>query len=167
MHVQKLENEIHDLQQYTRKDNLEIVGIPETKQENLLVVMEAVAKSINVDFKKEDLSIVHRMPTAKGSSSIVAKFSSRSKKIEWIAAARKMKGIKSTDICNKLPRSDVYVNEHLSPYYKRLLGKAKSLKINKKLTFVWVRDCKIFVKKSEHSRTKRIMNEEDLNEYNN
>ncbi|XP_039274997.1 ATP-dependent RNA helicase DBP3-like, partial [Nilaparvata lugens] len=63
-----------------------------------------------------------KMPTAKGSSSIVAKFSSRSKKIEWIAAARKMKGIKSTDICNKLPRSDVYVNEHLSPYYKRLLG---------------------------------------------
>ncbi|XP_039298036.1 uncharacterized protein LOC120354688 [Nilaparvata lugens] len=161
-HVQRLEKEIHDLQQYTRKDNVEIVGIPETHGENLLAVMDAVAKSLNVEFKKDDLSIIHRMPTAKGSTSIVAKFCSRQKKMQWITAARQKKGIKTTDVCDKLPPSNVYVNEHLSPYYKGLLGKAKNLKKDKKLAYVWVRDCKVFVKKTESSRTKRIMSDEDL-----
>ncbi|XP_039297926.1 uncharacterized protein LOC120354626 [Nilaparvata lugens] len=165
-HVRSLQQEIISLHQRSRIDNLEIVGIPETTGENLINVLERLSKPLKLNFKEEDVSVVHRVPTKKGDTSIIVKFTSRRKKAAWLAAAKLKKGIKLKEICNSPTDNQVYINEHLSPFFKRLFGKAKELRNKKKLMFVWIKDCKIFVKESKKSRTTRITCDEDLDIFN-
>ena len=46
-----------DLEQYTRKYNLEIVGIPDVEDEDLEDVVIKLARSIGADVESEDIDI--------------------------------------------------------------------------------------------------------------
>ena len=68
-----LEEKIHeinskhdDLEQYTRKYNLEIDGIPEVHGEDLEDVVIKLARSIDADVGPEDIDIVHRFKKVNG-----------------------------------------------------------------------------------------------------
>ena len=67
-----LEEKIHeinskhdDLEQYTRKYNLEIDGIPEVYDEDLEDVVIKLARSIDAGVRPEDIDIVHRFKKGK------------------------------------------------------------------------------------------------------
>ena len=57
-----LEDKNDDLEMYTRKYNLEIHGIPVTKEEDLEEIVIKVAESVGVDIDDDDIDIVHRLP---------------------------------------------------------------------------------------------------------
>ncbi|XP_022199701.2 uncharacterized protein LOC111056624 [Nilaparvata lugens] len=152
----KLEDEINFLHQRSRLDNIEITGIPLTDEEDIYEVLEAVARVIKVPHRLEDISIAHRVPNVKGTSNIVLKFVARKSKIAWLDAAKKKQGLKSTEIKSTLPDSHVFINEHLAPHNKKLLGLARNLKKQGKLAFVWVEDCKVLVRKDLSSQVERI-----------
>ncbi|KAK3752857.1 hypothetical protein QZH41_000329 [Actinostola sp. cb2023] len=57
-----LEDKDDDLEMYTRKYNLEIHGIPVTKEEDLEEIVIKVAESVGVDIDDDDIDIVHRLP---------------------------------------------------------------------------------------------------------
>ena len=56
-------NQIDDLEQYTRKRNLEIHGISESPEENLLEKIIKVGKALNVHIANNDIDICHRVAT--------------------------------------------------------------------------------------------------------
>ncbi|CAG4933533.1 unnamed protein product [Colias eurytheme] len=60
------------------------------------------------------------------------------------------------------PASSVHINEHLTPTNKQLLKKARDIKFNLNYTYLWIRDCKIFLRKNDKSKVVRIANESDL-----
>lgn len=162
----KLKRDINDLQQYSRLENLEIVGVPETKNENVYSVLESIAESIGIQFKSEEVSIAHRVPSAKNNiKPIVVRFTSRLTKMNWKLASKKKGRLCSSELKKNLPSSTIYINDHLTPYNKFILGKARKLKQNKKLSYVWVKETKILVRKEQDSPVKRIFSEEDLRQF--
>lgn len=158
-----LRNEINSLQQYTRRDNLEIGGFPETKNEDIYAIIEAIAKVIDVPFDRCHLSIAHRIPSAKGKARpIICKFISRINKIKWLAASKNKKQLHSTEINPLLPPSNIYINEHLTPFNKIILGRARELKRENKIAYVWVKESNIYIRVDQNSPAKRIIKEDDL-----
>ena len=63
---------LDDLEQYSRKNSLEIVGIPESIRENESAVLK-IANALNVQVKPEDIDICHRVKR-KRSSPIIVRF---------------------------------------------------------------------------------------------
>ncbi|KAG8250137.1 hypothetical protein J6590_108054, partial [Homalodisca vitripennis] len=41
-----------------------------------------------------------------------------------------------------------FINEHLTPHYKAVLGRARRLVKEKRLEFAWTRDFRVYVKKT-------------------
>ena len=56
-------NQIDDLEQYTRKYNLEIHGIAESPDENVAEKIIKLANVVNVHITNNDIDICHRMST--------------------------------------------------------------------------------------------------------
>ena len=54
-------NQIDNLEQYTRKHNLEIHGISETPEENIPEKIIKLGKILNVHVSNNDIDICHRM----------------------------------------------------------------------------------------------------------
>ena len=73
-----LRNEVHELQQYSRRKNVIISGIPETPNEDLYEILRRIIKVIECyDFSAYDISVVHRIPSKNKEgriSSIVVRF---------------------------------------------------------------------------------------------
>ena len=56
-------NQKDDLEQYTRKRNLEIHGISESPEENLLEKIIKLGNALNVHIANNDIDICHRVAT--------------------------------------------------------------------------------------------------------
>ena len=61
-------NKIDDLEQYSRKHNLEFHGIPESSQENLAEQIIKLGNVLNVPIRNNDIDICHRLPASKKSN---------------------------------------------------------------------------------------------------
>lgn len=159
----KYRNELNNLNQYSQIDNLEINGIPETQNENIYEILQCVAKKINVPFSRDQVSIAHRIPTLKDKiKPIICKFIQRQTKMKWLAAAKETRTIHTTDLHQRLAPGIVYINEHLTQLNKNILWRARELKKQGKIEFVWVKDSKLFVRENANSRTIRLINEEHI-----
>ena len=89
-------NEIDDLEQYTRKHNLEIHGIPEQTDENLaeqVIALGKAWKALNVTTRGEDIDICHRLVTGRNGSKprpIIVRFKSYLAKKELYGARKSL-----------------------------------------------------------------------------
>lgn len=80
-------------------------------------------------------------------------------KEDFLAAARQYKDLSLVHL--KYPEDgSIYVNDHLTLYNKSLLSKAKALAKEKKFRFVWVKHCKIFVRKAANVKSVIIIQTE-------
>lgn len=71
---------------------------------------------------------------------------------KWIATYRK----------KQLWKEKLYINEHLTKKNQTILYETKQNAKKKNFKFVWVRDCKILVRKNETSRIFTIRSLEDM-----
>jgi hypothetical protein len=160
--VNNLEREIGDIQQYSRNRNVELLGIPITKNEDVYEILSSVAGALGVPYNRNDISVAHRLPAPKGKTpSIVAQFISRSTRAVWINMA-KQKKIQTTDLAASLRPSPVFVVEHLTPQNRRLLGYAKACVREQLLAFAWSREGKIFVRKTADAPARRVFTSNDV-----
>ena len=96
-----LEEKIHemntkhdDLEQYTRKYNLEIDGIPEVHGEDLEDIVIKLARSIDADVGPEDIDIVHRFKKSKRQPNpIIVRFNNYYSKKEMYYGRRKLRKV--------------------------------------------------------------------------
>ncbi|KAG8316848.1 hypothetical protein J6590_040103 [Homalodisca vitripennis] len=49
-------------EQYSRMANIEIRDVPQTGDENLYAILEAISGALGVPFERQDISIAHRIP---------------------------------------------------------------------------------------------------------
>lgn len=158
-----MSRKIAELEQYSRLNNVEIRGVPCTQGEDCVAILKTVGEKIGCPVMPTDLDVVHRVPTAKGNNkNILARFTSRDKKTEFISKARKAKLCLSNINIASTPDSPVYVNEHLTPANKALFSKALELKKEKNWMFLWTANCQVWARKTEDSKVYRIYDEADL-----
>ncbi|KAH7937691.1 hypothetical protein HPB49_014809 [Dermacentor silvarum] len=116
----------------------------------------------NVDDKRADIERVHWVPTAKNETkkNVVVQFAQRQKRDSFVKNARR-KSLKCSDVGID-SRAAVFVNEHLGPELKRLLGRATARKHEVGWKHVWVREGKIFARQANGAPRIRILSGEDV-----
>lgn len=163
--VQILQGELNSQQQRDRIFNVEIVGVPETKNENLTEIILKLADRVNVKITASDIEHINRIqsrqPIPGRPRVVICKFRNRLHKDSIIAGARKLRGLMTSDI-NLPGQEKIYVNEHLTMYNKGLYKKCRDLAKIKQYNFVWIKNCRIYIRKNDISKHFFIDSEKDL-----
>lgn len=165
MQNEKLKSEINQREQRDRLLNIEIVGVPEYKEEDLYGILMQLGKHTSIDITRDDIIHINRVsPLSRlqgRPKNIVAKLRTRQLKDNLISRSKKCR-LTSADL--RLPGgvTPVFVNEHLTTYNKNLLKKTKELASFKKYQFVWTKNCRIYVRKAVTLPAVQIVGEEDL-----
>ncbi|XP_078346538.1 uncharacterized protein LOC144631837 [Oculina patagonica] len=170
--VSKLRNDLKatnsnldDLEQYTRKYNLEFHDFPEEDDENIAELIIKLGNLLNVKIAKGDIDICHRMAQnprfAHKPRPIIVRFRSYRAKKELYSARKQLRRI---DVNQVFPgTTQVFINENLTKSRRQLFGKARKAKDDKEWHSAWTIDGKIFIKRSVDERPIRILKAEDLN----
>ncbi|KAF9795652.1 hypothetical protein SFRURICE_017725 [Spodoptera frugiperda] len=104
-----------------------------------------------------------RLAEVEAKASGLMSFLNRYVKEDFIAAARAVKDLSTSHIGFQGTSQRVYINDHLSVEYKKLLSRVKILAKEKCYEFVWVKHGKIHVLKNANSKVIIIRKETDLN----
>lgn len=149
--------------------NLEFVGIPETKDEDLNDLTVKIAQAANVTIGTHDIIQANRVtPRVKmqgRTRTVVAKFRSRFIKDNILSGARKNR-ITTKNIDMPGTPVPIFVNEHLTPYNKIILRKLKILAKDKGIQYVWTKNGKIYLRKNNLSPAIQVQTDEDIEKLN-
>ncbi|GAB0095851.1 hypothetical protein DMENIID0001_112840 [Sergentomyia squamirostris] len=80
----------------------------------------------------------------------------------------KMRGkewIKNCDLFEDGDDKPIYINERLTTYFQLLHKKARDMKRNKLIQYVWVRDGRLFVRQVEKGPVAQIKHQADLDKF--
>nr|XP_026497986.1 uncharacterized protein LOC113402084 [Vanessa tameamea] len=161
---EKIEMDINTKDQWARRSNIEICGIPEKKGENLLRLTEEIAVKAGFDLKPSDIDFVTRVASnsqVNKPKPIVIRLQARYRKDDFLACLKKLK-LMCSDLGFAKNDSRIYFNDHLTKFNKMLLQRAKTLSKEQKYKYVWVKNCSIMVRKGDTSPVIHIANVNDL-----
>lgn len=164
--VVKLENQLCESDQRSRMNNIEIKGVPMTNDENLFTLMAKIGDVINCHIPKEHINYIARVPMRndKQNKNIICSVHNSYMKNDFIAAAKKHKTLKTGDLGLR-GENRIYVNDHLTFENKILLNKTKARAKERGFEHVWVRGCKIMLRKNDTSPKFHVKSEQDLNKF--
>lgn len=151
LRTSNLQMQVRELEQYSRKDNVEIVGVPLSRGENPYSILGRLSKVLKLEFDARDVSMCHRLPRREGQEhpNIIARFISREMKSSWVRAARENRArLTAALLSDTWPSTNIYINDHLTPHNKMVLSRAKRLVREKRLAYVWTSDCRILARKT-------------------
>lgn len=158
-----LKSKIDELEQYSRSSNIEVVGMPETPQEDLDTVLSVIGKKLGLTITPDLIDAVHRVPTKSTTQPkpIIVRFRTRKTKEAMINQARKTK-LQAKDLGQGLPDTPVYINEHLTPERKQIIYLAGQKKRDLSYKYLWTRGGNIYIKKDDNSHPIKINSRKDL-----
>lgn len=153
--VQTMQEQLNDLEWRNRKQNLEIHGVAESEQENLLDKINALAETIDVpELAKHEVVAIHRLPAKPGRvPGIILRFARQDTREEWFEKRRAL----STH------SSQVYIQENLTKHSRELLFEAKKWAKEHDFQYVWHRNARIFLRRRDGERAWRIQALNELN----
>ena len=170
--VVKEGQKVESLEQYGRKLNLEITGVPVKDEENTNDIVVEIAKLANVDLSLDQISTSHRLPVKPKRPSnnenvspapppIIVRFISRNVRNTLYVNRQNLRqaDFKTFSVEGT---SSVYVNENLTRYRKKLFWSAKQKVKSSRFKYIWTADGNIFLKKSDQSHSLMIKSEKDL-----
>lgn len=113
-------HDMNELEQYSRRDCLEIRGVPLPDLESTNAIVVKMAECIDVQLDENDISTSHRLPMRKKTSSqskrpeqppaIIVKFISRDKRDELYRARSKLKNLTSADLRYRGPANKLFIS---------------------------------------------------------
>lgn len=156
-------------EQWVRRSNIQINGVPELEGENLYSVVNTLANLSGYTLDRNtDIDFVTRVAVRDDSGTrkprpIIVKMQARYKKDDFISSLRKLRNLKTSDLGIAGSLNRIYINDHLSGFNKYLLREAKQRVAHKQYQHCWVRNCTVMVRKSDKAPVLFITSEEALN----
>ncbi|XP_028412929.1 uncharacterized protein LOC114535804 [Dendronephthya gigantea] len=157
--VDRIDDALEQLCQYSYQYNVKIVGIPqqEVKESAYDTSMLCVDlfKKIGADVNYQDIDIAHRVPSRRNDNTpapIVCKFVRRNSK-ECV-----MKHKRETNKVSPLIR----IFDHLTPKNQHILAEARTFKEKFSYQYCWTKNSTVYLRKSATSRAIRIKELGDL-----
>ena len=141
----ELNTKINEMDQYSRKRNVIISGIPYREHEELREIIKTLTMKLNIRIDNADINAAHRLP---GKKNIILCLNNLDKKEELIKWSKTNK--------KRNIRPEIYINEHLTSYNIQLLKEANSFK--NEIRFAWSRNGQIFIRVKEDSPAVKIRN---------
>lgn len=164
--LDRLKQVAEDSDQWSRMNNAEIKGVPESSNENLFNIVGALGSRINYAVDKTQINFVTRVPTRDHTQPkpIIISFINRYAKENFVAAARSEIKVTSISAAHLGLNGNfrIFVNDHLTPVKKELLTKTKKLAKEKDFAFSWVKHARIYVRKDVASPVIHIKSASDL-----
>ncbi|KAJ8874058.1 hypothetical protein PR048_024898 [Dryococelus australis] len=154
----EMEDEVENIEAYLRRNNLEINGTSEEKNDDLYEIAIKMSTALNVQLKKDDIDILHRVLTKNQEirKPIVMKLTNRWMKQELLEA-RKNKRSLSTTVIGFGEKGIVFVNEHPTPQNMVLFEKERDMR-SKGYSFARIKEGKVFLRKIENDKVIHIKN---------
>ena len=172
--VNEQQDEIYELyelqdrmEQYTRKNSLEIHGVPESAYSTTEEVVLKLAEALEVPITPQDVEISHKLKR-KGNKPIIVKFVSHKIKSNIYKSRTKLKNVKvsnlfpSANAATRAAGDRIFLHENLTSYRKKIVNRANEMRRDGVLLNVWTLDGKIYVKTSPEGRPIKINDLEDL-----
>ncbi|XP_077486556.1 uncharacterized protein LOC144097801 [Amblyomma americanum] len=152
--ISDLKDQVNELEQYGRRQNLEIHGVKWEENENLLPKINELAASLGLrSLVEDDIDGIHRLSTRKGRKApILVRFVSRKTKENW-----KSKNKQLVD-----SESEVRFYDNLTSRNKHLLWLARTRAQQMGYCFTWQKNGKVMVRKGPGEPILRISCEADL-----
>ena len=125
--VTSLEINQNKLEQYGRRNNIELSGIPDSVKDNCLEEkIISIFTSVGIDVKSYDIEACHRIGKSWNSSKkTIARFSNRKFAKQALYNRKKLKSI---DKLTLGLTNDVLINENLTPVKSRIACNCRKLK---------------------------------------
>lgn len=164
--IDKLEEDSNRNEQWLRMNNVELKGVPQSNNENLIDIVTKIGARINYPVSKNLINFISRVPSQQKEHTkpIIVGFCNRYIKEDFIAAARYE--LKTSPLTvSQLGLSGnqkIFINDHLTPKNKNLLSKAKKTAAEMNFQYVWVKHAKIHVRKSDTTPVIMVKSEKDL-----
>jgi len=161
-----VEQNVESNNQYNRRNNLEISGIPNhVNDDELETKVIEIFDSINIDVCPNDIEACHRLPPTKNSKTkkTIIRFVNRKLCVNIMEAK---KNLKQTDI-KKLGFPDdtlLYINPNLNRYFQRLLWKCRTLKRRNKILSFKFQNESVLIKKSQSERFIKLTGEKHIDD---
>ncbi|XP_049692143.2 uncharacterized protein LOC126053624 [Helicoverpa armigera] len=164
--IVKLENQHSESEQRSRMNNIEIKGVPVSNDEDLFAIMAKIGDTIDFHIPKEQINYVARVPTRndKLNKNIICSVHNSYLKNDFVAAAKKYKKLNAGNL-GLQGTNRIYINDHLTLENKILLNKTKAQAKERGFEHVWVRGCKILVRKNMTSPKYHIKTQQDLKKF--
>ena len=163
------ESMLDQLEQYTRRSNLEFHGVPFLKNKNTTFLIKKLVKKMNIELEDNHISISHRLPSRLKQTStsdenikpppIIVKFTSQKKRNEIYYKRKNIPQISDFEIPQM---KELYINENLTNVRRSLLYEARKLKKIQGYNFVWTHMGDILARKNEKSKVLKICTPADL-----
>ena len=164
-----------ELEQYARRECVEITGIPIVPNDSPALLVKEMSEIMGVNLYENDISIAHRLPpTKKVKDRLIVKFTRGGKRDEKYSKRKNLKSKRTKDLPSVAcepgyavvsHKAQIYANESLTPYRKRLLGRILQFKRDHNYKFIWTANGKIILKKTESSATKCFVTHEEFEEF--
>lgn len=159
----KLQQQVNDLEQYSRNYNIEIQGVPVHPGENVYNIVVETSRFLGADVRSGDIEFCHRLRKSdrhpNKPPAIIAKFYSRQIKQEILGGKKEKRVITAKDIGFTNSSNKVFVNEHLTAINKNLFWLARGVTDYK---FKWTRSGKVYMRKDEQSPVIRVAKPSDI-----
>lgn len=160
-------DEIDELNQYSRRNNLIIAGIPETDDENLEQIFVSFAQKLIPSFDERDIDVIHRLPRTQATNkprSIIARIGRRSTKSMLMKLSKVRSNRLDSSQLGFTTDTPIYVNEHLTAKRADLFRKAKQVQKQLRFKYLWTKDGRIYLRKDKGIRQIQIKSVEDLHD---
>ena len=155
----KTERQCWENTQYSRRDTLEIVGIPNSVGNSVLEeTVRGVFKKIGVEIDERDVQACHHL---KGKERTIVKFINRK---DCLKILRVKKDLNSLDGVGLSENTEIFIDESLCPYCRDIWNKCKKLRAIQKIHQFYTISGLIRVKLEETGPSRIITHMVDLKE---
>ena len=152
-----LESKCNSLEQYGRRNNLEISGIPDSvDQTDLEDKVVEIFDKIGVDLSNDEIEACHRIGKSKDNSkTTIIRLVNRKKCKSALFNRKKLRIIDTSSI--NLPNAQIYINENLSPANQALAFYGRKLKRAGLIFNCYTFDGVVQIKRTQHEKPKKIL----------
>lgn len=157
--------EMNDLQQYGRRECVEIAGVPKIEQENTEELALKVFSEIGVKVNPSDIVACHRLPSRRGDPIIITKLLNRKTAGEILANRKKLRNVTASDLgFEAKTNGKIFINESLTKQNKELYRSVREKAKAKEWKFTWTWNGHIYARKDESTAPARFSSPRDVEE---
>ena len=151
---------VNDLEQYGRRDMVDICGVPRHVNEDTDQIVIDIAAKLGLTLTKTDIATSHRTkPTP--DAPIIVKFISRNVRHSFFNLRSQLK-LKTLNDLGFQGATKVYINESLTASNGELLKKTRTTLKGKNFKHIWTKNGTIFLRKEDKSNKIIIRSVKDI-----
>lgn len=150
--------EVNALKQKSLESNFLISNMIKTNDENLGVLLERIARLLNIPYDAANVLGISRLASKnqKDIQPVLVRCSNIAFKDQFMSAFKER-----PVACDEIGlgvNQRIYINHHLTPSNQRILGAARKFRKDHNYRFVWFSNGFVFLRKDENSKIIRVSN---------